>query len=122
MELTELLSGWINKIATENPPPESIKALYFGLMNTDKGYMVFVTGAEDYDPTDDDWAGEVDYQPPRMNKYVLLPAGFTKGRKWKDVLALVAEALRSLTGAAVFNGRVAGIGYDDRELTMLKTA
>jgi hypothetical protein len=121
MELKELLLNWINKWSAENPPPESIKALYFGLMNTDKGYLVFVTGAEAYDPNDDDWAGEVDYQPPRANKYLLLPAGFTKGQKWKGVLELVAEALKSLNDVAVFSGRVAGAGYDDRELIMVKS-
>jgi len=120
MRLTDILSEWLTKIETQNPPPADITALYFGIMNTDKGYMVFLTGAEAYDKDDDDWAGEADYQPPRSIKYLLLPAEFTKGQKWKGVLELVANELKTQTGGAIFKDRVAGVGYDDRELIMVK--
>ena len=42
------------------------------MLQSDKGYMVYITGSEVYDAGDDDWAGEIDYQPPRKDKYLLL--------------------------------------------------
>src|ERR1700722_14070018 len=124
MNLSDLLSEWIKKIEDENPPPGNIAAINFGMLTTDKGYMVYVTGAEVYDPDDDDWAGEIDYQPVRKNKYLLLSREFTSGLKWKGVLELVGNALKQLAGAnptrLLFNGRVVTAGFDDSELMMIK--
>ena len=124
MNLSQLLSDWLKIIETENPPPATITALYFGIMNTDKGYMVYLTGAEMYDPDDDDWAGETDYQPPRKIKYLLLPREVTAGLKWRGVLELVASILTVITGEEpnrpLFNGRVLAAGFDDGDLTLVK--
>lgn len=126
MSLTELLSDWMTKIETENPPPAGIAAMNFGMLNTDKGYMVYVTGAEEYDPDDDEWAGEIDYQPARAIKYCLLPKDLTKGQKWRGVLEMVAAALKELAAAQpdriLFKGRALTAGYDDYELTLIRPA
>ena len=110
MELTDLLSAWLTKIEQENPPGKIIVALNFGMLNSDKGYMVYLTGAEAYDADDDDWAGEIDYQPIRANKYLLLPREITKGLKWRGVLDLVADSLKELItknlNTGVFEGRI----------------
>ena len=124
MELTDLLSAWLTKIEQENPPGKIIVALNFGMLNSDKGYMVYLTGAEVYDPDDDDWAGEIDYQPIRANKYLLLPREITKGLKWRGVLDLVADSLKELItknlNTGIFEGRIAAAGYDDSELILIK--
>jgi len=60
---------WIKKIEKENPPAKEIVAINFGVFQAEKGFMVYVTGSEIYDANDDDWAGEIDYQPSRANKY-----------------------------------------------------
>ena len=124
MELTDLLSAWLTKIEQENPPGKDIVALNFGMLNSDKGYMVYLTGAEVYDPDDDDWAGEIDYQPIRANKYLLLPREITKGLKWRGVLDLVADSLKELItknlNTGIFEGRIAAAGYDDSELILIK--
>ena len=94
------------------------------MLNSDKGYMVYLTGAEVYDPDDDDWAGEIDYQPIRANKYLLLPREITKGLKWRGVLDLVADSLKELItknlNTGIFEGRIAAAGYDDSELILIK--
>lgn len=124
MNLSQLLSEWIKKIEEESPPAVNIAAINFGMLNSDKGYMVYLTGAEIYDPDDDDWAGEIDYQPPRKIKYLLIPREFTAGLKWKGVLDLVVESLKQLSGSAtdnpLFTGRAVTAGFDDGELIVIK--
>ena len=124
MKLSQLLSEWIRKIEEENPPAANIAAINFGMLTTDKGYMVYVTGAEIYDPDDDDWAGEIDYQPPRKIKYLLLPREFTSGLKWKGVLESVVNSLKEIAvtdpARILFNGRGVTAGFDDNELMIVK--
>jgi hypothetical protein len=124
MELNALLSGWLEKIEKEYAPPAEITALNFGMLQSDKGYMVYITGAEIYDANDDDWAGEIDYQPPRKDKYLLLPRELTKGLKWPKVLELIADALKQITRGnslgLLFANRVIVAGYDDSALILVK--
>ncbi|HZY38646.1 MAG TPA: hypothetical protein VFE53_18430 [Mucilaginibacter sp.] len=124
MNLSSLLSEWIKKIETENPPPANITAINFGMFTSDKGYMVYVTGSEVYDPDDDDWVGEIDYQPARKIKYLLVPREFTTGLKWAGVLDLMVKTLKELAdaqpGGVLFGGRVLTAGYDDGELVLVK--
>jgi len=124
MSLTTLFSDWIKKVETENPPGQEIVAINFGMMQSDKGYMVYITGAEVYDPNDDDWAGEIDYQPIRANKYLLLSRDVTKGLKWAKVLELVADTVKQLAeqdpGRLLFASRVVTAGFDDSKLTVIK--
>jgi hypothetical protein len=125
MNLSQLLSDWIKIIEQENPPPAAITAINFGMFTSDKGYMVFLTGSEMYDPDDDDWAGEIDYQPARKIKYLLIPREFTTGLKWKGVLDLVVSTLKELAGTepgrVLFEQRVLTAGFDDGELMVIKT-
>ncbi|MBS1523820.1 MAG: hypothetical protein JST50_22640 [Bacteroidetes bacterium] len=124
MDLTELLSDWIKKVENENPPGSDIVAINFGMMQSDKKYMVYITGAEVYDPDDDDWAGEIDYQPIRANKYFTLPAGATTGLKRANVQSLVIDTLKQLAkaepGRLLFANRVVTANYDDGDLTVIK--
>ncbi|HEY9000990.1 MAG TPA: hypothetical protein VIM89_06535 [Mucilaginibacter sp.] len=124
MNLTGLFSDWIKKVETENPPGEDIIAINFGMMQSDKKYMVYITGAEVYDADDDDWAGEIDYQPIRANKYFTLPAEATTGLKRANVQALVIDTLKQLAkaepGRLLFANRVVTANYDDGDLTLIK--
>ena len=122
MSLSQLLLPWIKKIELENPPSAAITALNFGMLQSDKGYMVYLTGAEIYDQDDDDWAGEIDYQPPRANKYFLIPREFTKGLKWQGVLDLVVEWLKEYAAShpGLFEGRAVTAGFDDGKLVVIK--
>jgi hypothetical protein len=124
MDLTALFSDWITKIEKENPPGRDIVAINFGMMQSGKGFMAYITGSEMYDADDDDWAGEIDYQPSRANKYFLLPAEITAGLKWLKVLELVIATLKQLADSAperlLFANRVVTAGYDDKELTVIK--
>jgi len=124
MNLTPLFSDWIKKVEQENPPGAGIIAINFGMLLSDKGYMTYITGAEIYDADDDDWAGEIDYQPIRANKYFLLPRETTKGLKWPKVLELVVATLTQLVemepGRMLFVNRVVTAGFDDGKLIVIK--
>jgi hypothetical protein len=125
MNLATLFSDWIRKVEKENPPGAGITAINFGMLQSDKGFMAYITGAEIYDAEDDDWAGEIDYQPSRANKYFLLPGETTAGLKWKQVLELVIDTLRQLVESEperlLFAGRVVTAGFDDGKLTVIKS-
>jgi hypothetical protein len=124
MNLTELFSDWIKKVEKENPPGTDIVAVNFGMMQSDKKYLVYITGAEVYDADDDDWAGEIDYQPIRANKYFTLPSEATTGLKRAKVLELVIDTLRQLVkaqpGRLLFANRVVTASFDDDNLTVVK--
>ena len=124
MNLAALFSDWITKVEKENPPGTGITAINFGMLQSDKGYMVYITGSEIYDAADDDWAGEIDYQPSRANKYFLLSREITTGLKWMKVLELVIATLKQLSesdpGRLLFANRVVTAGFDDGKLTVIK--
>ena len=126
MNLTELFSDWIKKVEKENPPAQDIVAINFGMLQSGKNYMVYITGAEIYDADDDDWAGEIDYHPIRANKYLTLPPDATTGLKRAKVLELVIDTLKQLAkdepGRLLFAGRVVTANFDDGDLTVIKTA
>jgi len=125
MSLESLLSKWIKKVEQEHPPGDEIVAINFGMLQSDKGYMVYITGAEIYDANDDDWAGEIDYQPSRANKYLLLPREITTGLKWVKVLELVIDTLRQMAEIKpeypLFTNRTITAGFDDGKLTVIKS-
>lgn len=124
MNLTELISDWIKKVEKENPPGQDIAAINFGMMQSGKNYIIYITGAEVYDADDDDWAGEIDYQPIRANKYYTLPPEATAGLKRAKVLELVIDTLKQLVKAEparlLFAGRVVTANFDDGDLTVIK--
>jgi hypothetical protein len=124
MNLTELFSDWIKKVEKENPPGADIAAINFGMLQSGKSYMVYITGAEIYDADDDDWAGEIDYQPIRANKYLTLPADATAGLKRAKVQELVIDTLTQLVKAdpsrLLFANRVLTANFDDGDLTVIK--
>lgn len=124
MNLTALFSDWIQKVEKENPPASDILAINFGMMQSGKNYMVYITGAEIYDADDDDWAGEIDYQPARINKYLTLPMEATNGLKWAKVLELVVatltQVIKAEPGRLLFANRVVTASFDDGNLTVIK--
>jgi hypothetical protein len=124
MNLTALFSEWIKKVENENPPGPKITAINFGMFQSDKGFMAYITGSEIYDKDDDDWAGETDYQPSRANKYFLIPGEITKRLKWAAALELVITTLNQLVeiepDRMLFKNRAVTAGFDDGNLTVIK--
>lgn len=68
----KLLRKWLVEVLTDEPPPEWIKAFWFGLADRaiDNGgttCCLYVSGSTEYDPQDQafDWASDPEYFPDR---------------------------------------------------------
>lgn len=70
-ELTESIhqfTSWFMELIESEPPPQSIKAINFGLFeNTDEGISLYVMGSNQFDTANDDWASSNDWWP--QNRY-----------------------------------------------------
>jgi len=53
----------INKIINENSIPATINAFNFGLYQSSLQFHLYLTGSEEWDNDDDDWATNNDYLP-----------------------------------------------------------
>ncbi len=129
------LSDWFTSVLRNEPPPAKIRALNFGLFEADGGVKLYVTGANDYDPDDADWACANDWWPvgryassDALSKlYKRLPP--TKTEPWVVVQAvvilLIKECLESHHAAVKkLIGRkklIIATGFDDGDLHVIDT-
>ncbi len=63
IEVSDAVSQWFSAIESKETIPSSIKAINIGLFESDGGYCAYISGAEQYDENDDDWACESDFTP-----------------------------------------------------------
>lgn len=54
---------WLLKLIQTEPIPEEIVALNFGLFESEHGVQLYVSGSEEWDEEDSDWASNHDYFP-----------------------------------------------------------
>ena len=119
------LFTWINQLEKYNEPLKEISALNFGLFESDKGIMIYLTGSKIYDPSNDDWATEIDYEPSANNKYLLLTGEEISDLKWDESLNMVHKTLKELIDEHpeynLFANKIITIGFDDGDLAVLKS-
>ena len=125
LSLKSSLLDWIDKIENYAKPSKKITALNFGLFESDKGFMIYLTGAEAYDASDNDWASQIDYEPIELYKYLLLKgSGISGSGKWDEVLELVCKNLKELIDEhpdyALFKNKIVATGFDDGDLIVIK--
>jgi len=124
-DLKGLISSWINNLEKYCSPPKAISALNFGLFESDKGFMIYLIGSKLYDPSNDDWATEVDYEPIPLYKYLLLSGNDIADLKWDEILQQVNSVLKDIIekspNHSLFKNRVVTTGFDDGDLTVIKT-
>jgi hypothetical protein len=124
--LNELLGEWINKIENYSKPHSEIKALSFGLFESDKGFTIYLTGAKVYNSENDDWATEIDYEPLAQYKYLLLSSGDVRGVRWEELLEKVKAELEIIINTnpkyTLFKNRIVAIGFDDGDLYTIKAS
>ena|ERR1700744_4404128 len=123
--LKSLLSDWINKIENYAKPPKNINALNFGLFQSDKGFMIYLTGSEIYNAFDDDWASQIDYEPIKLYKYLLLNGEEISDLKnWDEILELVYKNIKEIIDehpdSVLFKNKVITTGFDDGNLRVIK--
>jgi len=124
MKLDELISNWISANKIGGSDLQGIEACNFGIFESTDGYTIYLTGSKEYDPEDDDWSTQIDYEP--TNKYLLVPTGLTEHLDWMGVLELVENSLTAYVNSDTFaNSELANItvittGFDDGDLTRIK--
>ena len=122
--LDELLKEWIKKLEDYSQPGKDIKALNFGLFESDEGFMIYLTGSKVYDYPNDDWATETDFEPIALYKYLLLNTDDTKNLEWDQLLEKVKMALENVIAKHpnyhLFKNRTVTVGFDDGDLILIK--
>lgn len=129
------LSRWFLDILRADPPGRKIRALYFGLMETNDGCMLHVSGANAYDAENSDWACTSDWLPDkRCAPLDQLSEIWKRLRKTSDEPWVVVQAIACIIVRAFFAKhhtdftKITGLkeiyvasGFDDGDLYTLRT-
>jgi hypothetical protein len=114
---------WIERINQSEAIPADLSAFNFGLLETEKGFSVYLIGAKTYDATNDDWACAEDFVP--KEKYLELSDEFA-GENWQTVetkfIKLLERYVNSADFSQTFLAKAEAItcGFDDGELFKIK--
>lgn len=120
--MKEVVEKWFDKVNGIEIVPTNITALNFGLFESDENYILYLTGSEIYDESDDDWATEIDYEP--KNKYVVLPD--SKNRDWKEVQYEIENIITGFINTESFQNSIFSkiknitVGFDNGDLKKIK--
>lgn len=122
--LEESFNLWINKLnQTENIETE-ITAFNFGLFETTDGYSIYLIGSKNYDPTDDDWATNVDFEP--KDKYLHFDIDLVIDKDWEELLKISVELIEKYVSSDDFktsilkNAMAITTGFDGGDLQRIK--
>ena len=116
----EAFVDWLRRANQLSPPPEEIAAYYFGLFESEGGYMAYLNGSREYDPDDDDWACHGDYVP--AEKYFELRDSFAAGTDWREVQRGMVKLVRRFiespdsSGSFLAGASAVAVGFDDGDL------
>lgn len=122
MILNQKFNNWLESISKEEKIDAAIIAFNFGIIESAKGYKIYLIGSKKYDEGDDDWATEEDYVP--KEKYFLLKD--TSGKKWEDVLKISVELVSQYVNSEGFKtsefkkAQAITTGFDDGDLVRIK--
>lgn len=107
---------WVKGMEATEQIPEEIEALNFGIYETEDGFCLYLTGSENYDAEDDDWACDQDYETDSDN----LAITNADGMEWEQFLDKVAGILKSyfsqISASSPFIGKIITTGFDDGDL------
>ena len=124
MDLSETLYNWITEISDNSVIPVEITAINFGIFETRTGYSLHCTGSIAYDPNDDDWATQIDFDPTPSLKYFALSKELIGNKKWNDIFNEVEQALKLIfsqnSANLLFNKIIITTGFDDGELLRVR--
>jgi hypothetical protein len=114
---------WIRTIVDTEKPSKKIIGYYFGIFESEaKQYTLYLTGSEEFDEKDEDWACNDDFEP--KDKYLSLSQ--YKGLKWDDVLNKIIIILNEFIitdlykNSFFFTAQKIATGFDDGNLVFIK--
>lgn len=124
--IKSILREWILFIDSHEPVPEDIVALNFNLWEATEEtgnscYTIELTGSRHYDPDDDDWACDEDFEPRERNCDSLQ---LCSKLPWEDVLNTLVDILKELKeelkDTSIFRVEHVTAGFTDGELKLIK--
>lgn len=123
-EFEERLSNWVRTLSTEERIPINIKALNFGLFESETGYIVHLYGCENYEEKDDVWSYSEDFVPKK--RFLEFNQQYIKDMHWESFQSLVARALGKLLASGpaeeynILSVKHVTTGFDDGDLIVVK--
>ncbi len=91
-EIKDRISSWIRQLSEAETLPQDIQAIYVGLFEGSDRYQIYLTGSRAYDPEDDDWACNQDFDP--TCKY--LDSGVSTQDDWQTFEQAVVDIVRTM--------------------------
>lgn len=123
-EFEALIENWIKVLSKEEYIPENIKALNFGMFESENGYVVHLYGSEDYDPKDDSWSYNEDYVPKK--RCIEFDQKNIKELHWEEFQNLIVKTLRNIIKSSapedikIMSAAHVTTGFDDGDLINIK--
>ncbi len=115
---------WLHHIEKQDGiPPKDVIAFNFGLLEEDKGYVMYLVGVFEYTEENDDWACVE--MPTKEYRYLRLTSDLQK-HTWEDVLSSIAKILSDLEKEGelnitlVKNAKAITTGFDEGELIKIR--
>lgn len=117
------IEHWIKTTNEETGCPTDVIALNFGLFESVNGYGIYLIGSKSYDENDDDWACDIDFEPP--NKYLMLTHDDVQNMNWKEIQHEVTNIISKYisdkrNNISLFQNKIVTIGFDDGNLERIK--
>ncbi len=124
MTIEEKFNDWLNNLnKTETIDPQ-IVAFNFGLFETSEGYIMYLIGSKTFDPNDDDWAANIDFEP--KEKYLHFDREEVATENWQEFLHISTELLGDYIHSDKYpfsilkDAEAVTTGFDDGVLVRIK--
>ncbi len=116
--------AWLYNIIAISVLPVEIKAIYFGIFESETWYVLYMIGSKEFDANSNDWACNNDFEP--SEKYLAISIREINQLEWSRFLDQVKNILKYLimndqqiSDFFVHISHVA-VGFDDGDLHYLK--
>lgn len=116
-----IFNDWLDQILKIENPSAEIQAFYFGIFETEDGYVTYLVGSNEFDEDDEDWACNSDFEP--NDKYLILGQN---GVDWELILFEVKKYIEDYMQSPNFKNsfldksKAIAMGFDSGELLRIK--
>lgn len=123
-----IFKNWLDNCLESNPIPSNIKAIYFGLFESTKGIILYISGSSYFDEEDSDWACNEDYNPkqkycdklPILNELFETEEDiFIRIEKIYDVISDFVNKFL-IENHTYINEKKIAVGFDDGDVKIIK--
>ena len=122
-EIKKLIKFWVHRIEDAENFNKNVIAFNFGIIESEKDYKLYLTGCNEYDANNDDWACNIDFEP--KEKYLSLGED-SKRRNWEEIQSIVKlsveEFIKTRISPITFlhTAKYITTGFDNGELIKIE--